>query len=121
MWLLAQGQVALATGLFVAAKVASTALVARIFTLTHPALMRIVWFARIYNCFMPWKHAFFATIRASRPWRYGRMVKIRIRLRMKLAWARWRPAVLALAKRAIAMGRTAMQRLSALYEGGRAG
>ncbi len=90
MWLLANGQVAAATGLFVGAKVASTALVARLFSLTQPSLMRIVWFARAYHWFVPWKDAFFATIRASWVWRYGRMVKTAIRLAAKRAWDRVR-------------------------------
>lgn len=91
MWLLANGHVASATGLFVGAKVASTALIARIFMLTKPALMRISWFARAYNWFMPWKEALFAEIRASWVWRYGRMVKNRIKLEAKQAWARIKP------------------------------
>ncbi len=95
MWLLAQGKVWTATGLFAGAKVASTALVARIFTLTKPALMQLGWFARTYNRFVPWKDALFAQIRASWVWRYGRMVKSRVRLEVKQAWARWRPGIMA--------------------------
>lgn len=95
MWLLAAGQYWAATGLFIGAKIASTALVARIFMLTKPKLMEIAWFARAYTWFMPWKDAFFTMIRASWPWRYGRMVKNAIRLEVKQAWARWRPGVLA--------------------------
>ncbi len=91
MWLLANGHVASATGLFIGAKVASTALIARVFMLTKPALMRISWFARAYNWFMPWKEALFAEIRASWVWRYGRMVKNRIKLEAKQAWARLKP------------------------------
>ena len=94
MWLLAQGKVWTATGLFAGAKVASTALVARIFTLTKPALMQLGWFARAYNWFVPWKDALFATIRNSWVWRYGRMVKTRVRLEAKQAWAKWRPVVM---------------------------
>lgn len=100
MWLLAKGQVATATATFIAAKIASTALVARIFMLTKPALMRITWFARAYDWFMPWKTALFAQIRASWVWRYGRMVKTRIRLEIKQAWVRWKPQVHAMAQRA---------------------
>jgi hypothetical protein len=92
VWLLASGQVAAATGLFIGAKIASTALIARIFMLTKPALMRIDWFARAYNWFVPWKDAFFGTIRASWVWRYGRMIKTRVTLEAKQAWMRWRAA-----------------------------
>lgn len=91
MWLLASGKYWTATALFAGAKVASTALIARIFTLTKPTLMQVGWFARAYNWFVPWKDALFAQIRASWVWRYGRMVKNRVRLEAKQAWSRWRP------------------------------
>jgi hypothetical protein len=117
MWLLAQGQVAAATGIFVSAKIASTALVARIFTLTQPALMRIVWFARAYNWFVPWKDAFFAMIRASWPWRYGRMVKTAVRLRVKQAWTRWQPAVIGFLEPWMVRARNAFDRVKAIFTG----
>lgn len=91
VYLVAQGQVIAAGLLFVGAKIASTALIARIFLLTRPALMQIGWFAAIYNLVMPWKEALFETIRASWAWRYGRMVKNRVRLEVKQAWLRLRP------------------------------
>ncbi len=91
LWLLSQGQVLAAGGLLAAAKVASTALVARIFMLTRPALMQLAWFARLYNRFVPWKEELFARIRASFVWRYGRMLKSRVRQAMRRAWERVRP------------------------------
>lgn len=95
LYLLADGRALAAGAVFLGAKVASTAFIARIFLLTKPALLRIGWFARAYGWFMPWKEAFFAMIRASWPWRYGRMVKNRVRLEAKQAWVRWKPGVLA--------------------------
>ena len=115
MWLLAAGQYWAATGLFIAAKIASTALVARIFTLTKPALMQIGWFARSYNWFVPWKDAFFTAIRSSWPWRYGRMVKTAIRLEFKQAWARWKPGVMAFLAPLKASARAAAARIKALF------
>lgn len=99
MWLLANGQVVAATGLFIGAKIVSTALIARVFTLTQPSLMRIAWFARAYNWFVPWKDALFAVIRQSWIWRYGRMVKTAVRQWLRKAWDRWRPSVTAAAAR----------------------
>ena len=93
IFLLANGQIFLAGALFVFAKIASTALIARIFLLTKPALMRIGWFARAYDWLIPWKDAIFAAIRSSWPWRYGRMLKTKAKLEAKQAWMRWRPAV----------------------------
>jgi hypothetical protein len=95
IYLLAQGHAFSAGALFVAAKVASTALIARIFILTKPALMRIGWFAWAYDWLMPWKEALFAQIRASWAWRYGRMVKTRVRHEAKQAWGRLKPQLVA--------------------------
>src|SRR5262249_32648844 len=96
IWLLANGYFAWAGALFVFAKIASTALIARVFLLTKPALMRITWFAAAYDWLMPWTEALFATIRASWVWRYGRMVKNRIHLETKQAWTRARPSLVEL-------------------------
>ncbi|WP_051111992.1 hypothetical protein [Hyphomicrobium denitrificans] len=93
VWLLANNHFATATLLFLGAKLASTALIARIFILTKPALMRIAWFARAYDWFVPWKDALFAQIRASWVWRYGRMVKTRVKLELTRAWARMKPRI----------------------------
>lgn len=98
MWLLANGKVWTATALFAGAKVASTALIARIFTLTKPQLMQIAWFARAYNWFVPWKDSLFALIRTSWVWRYGRMVKNRLRLELKQIWLRIGPSILAVVR-----------------------
>lgn len=113
MWLLAAGKYWSATALFAGAKVASTALVARIFTLTKPALMQIGWFQRAYTWFVPWKDALFATIRASWVWRYGRMVKTRVKLEAKQAWIRWKPAIAPYLER----GRAFAARLAARARG----
>ena len=92
-WLIAHGQVVLASLLFVGAKVVGTALVARIFQLTQPALMRLAWFAWTYDTVMPWKAALIARVRASWAWRFGRLVKERIKRRARAVWQALRPAV----------------------------
>lgn len=86
LWLLANGQWWMATALFIGAKITSTALIARIFTLTQPALMQLGWFERAYNRFTGWKDAFFAHIRASSVWRYGRLVKARVGAALHKLW-----------------------------------
>lgn len=91
LYLVAQGKVVVAGLLFVGAKIASTALIARIFLLTRPALMRMSWFAALYGIVMPWKDAVFAKIRASWAWRYGRMLKSAVRREARRFWQRWRP------------------------------
>lgn len=105
LWLLAEGRVLSAGALLAGAKVVSTALVARIFTLVKPALMQIGWFARAYHWFVPWKEALFARVRASFAWRYGRIVKTRIKQIARRALDRVRPTLGAIKNRAIAFWR----------------
>jgi hypothetical protein len=93
VFLLATGHIVTATIVIVAAKLASTALIARIFLLTKPALMQIEWFARAYEIFVPWQEALFARIRASWIWRYGRIVKWRVANELRATWQRWRPHI----------------------------
>lgn len=91
LWLLAGGHVLLAGLLFVAAKLAGTAFLARIFMLTQPALMRIGWFARAYGRFMPWKEGAEAWLRTSWAWRYGRIVKGKARKAVRSLFEDLRP------------------------------
>lgn len=123
VFLLATGHLITATMVIIAAKLASTALIARIFLLTKPALMQIGWFARAYDIFVPWQEALFARIRASWVWRYGRIVKWRMgnyvrdawrRLRPQLdaAWRDMRPRIADLGRRLRAGGRDAWMRLT---------
>jgi len=111
LYLLGQGQVFAAGLLFVGAKIVSTAFIARLFLLTRPALMRIGWFAAAYDVVMPWKEALFAEIRASWVWRYGRMMKTRVRLEVKQAWLRLRPRLVAAWAALRARARAAWARL----------
>ena len=100
LYFIAHGQKLAALGLLAVAKLGGTALVARLFILTGPQLMRIGWFARLYNLVMPWKDALFAQIRASWAWRYGRMLKSRVRQVTRRAWTAWRPVLVRLAAQA---------------------
>jgi hypothetical protein len=82
-WLVAQGHSTLGLVVIVAAKLVGTALVARLFQLTQPALMKLPWFARLYGGWSLWKNAWLVRIRASWAWRAGRVMKKRV-------LARWR-------------------------------
>jgi hypothetical protein len=123
--LLATGHIISATIVIIAAKLASTALIARIFLLTKPALMQIPWFARAYEVFVPWQEALFARIRASWVWRYGRIVKWRVanylratwqqlRPRLDAAWQDVRPRIIELRERVRALLRAFGARFAAL-------
>jgi hypothetical protein len=88
LWLIGGGRAGLGLAVILVAKVAGTALVARLFQLTRPALMQLAWFARVYMRWTSWKEALLARVRASWAWRVGRVVKRRVAQRM----ARWRHA-----------------------------
>jgi len=77
LYLIGQGHIALGVALVLLAKLAGTALAARLFQLTQPALMRLKWFARIYTPFKRWKDRMLRQVRASKPWRAGRKLKRR--------------------------------------------
>lgn len=64
-----QGNVATGLGLVLVAKLVGTALAARLFQLTEPALMQIRWFARLYIPWKQWKDRMLAQVRRSAPWR----------------------------------------------------
>jgi hypothetical protein len=94
--LIAKGQLVLAGLLFAGAKVVATALVARLFMLTKPALMQIGWFAWLYDRFIPWKDALEEYVRSSYVWRVGRFWTARLRKLARAQWRLWRPAALRL-------------------------
>ena len=79
VFLIASGREFEATLLFIGAKIIGTAIVARLFQLTEAQLLRIPWFARVYGVFMPWKNALTDWVHDSWPWRYGRVVRERVR------------------------------------------
>lgn len=103
-YLIAQGQTVAAAALFVGAKVAGTAIVARLFIITGPQLMRIGWFRWLYDTVMPWKAALTAWVRTTAFWQTLVRVKAavkhwaifaRLAVRRRLAllvlrWKQWR-------------------------------
>lgn len=91
IYLFASGHPILGVGLIIAAKVAGTGIVARIFMLTHPQLMEIGWFARGYNQFIPWKERMFAQIRASSAWRNGRIARVEVKRTLNRTWIGLKP------------------------------
>ena len=89
LYFLAHGQKLAALGVLAVAKLGGTALVARLFILTRPQLMRIAWFARLHDRLMPWKDVLYAQIRTSWAWRYGRLVKSKVKQLMRRWLGRW--------------------------------
>jgi hypothetical protein len=120
--LIARGQMVLAGLLFLAAKVVATALIARLFILTQPALMQIGWFAWSYDTVMPWKEALTASVRASWAWRMGRVWKERVKHVLGAEARRWRPTIeamkpviVATAERVRALGRRLVLQVKARW------
>jgi len=66
LWLMAHGQGTFGFLVVVLAKVAGTALVARIYTLTEPKLLLIGWFAWSHTRFVAFKTRVYDTIKSSR-------------------------------------------------------
>ncbi len=86
LWLIGQGQLLWGTLVIVAAKLVGTAILARLFTLTRHALLRLAWFAALYARWTRFKEALLAQVRASWPWRAGRVLKRRWQRR----WHGWK-------------------------------
>jgi hypothetical protein len=72
------------------AKVAGTALVARLFTLTRPNLLRISWFAWVYERFIAFKARVYAVIKATRAYQAAHQLHLRVRHVLKEWLARRR-------------------------------
>ena len=89
LWLIGQGKVFSGTLVILSAKVVGTAIVARLFSLTKTSLMQLDWFARLYTRWTAWKEGLLAQVRASWPWRFGRVIKHRIRQRWQRLRAGW--------------------------------
>jgi hypothetical protein len=83
LWLLTRGLVLWSLVLVVLSKIAGTAVLAQLFTLTRPQLMRIGWFARGYARWTAWKDRWLAWVRATAPWQAARRWR-----RLALRW--WR-------------------------------
>jgi hypothetical protein len=86
LFLLGGGHALLGAGVLLVAKVAGTALLARLFELTRPTLLRVPWFAHWYPRWKAWKDGILARVRASRPWALALDLGARARDR----WARRR-------------------------------
>ena len=71
LYLFGQGQTTLGLILLFGAKLGGTAVMARLFQLTQPALMQLRWFAWWYPRWKTWKDAVLTEVRRSSAWRAG--------------------------------------------------
>ena len=86
LYLVSQRHVTTGLMLVIAAKLGGTAITARLFQLTHPALMRMAWFARIYSPWKTWKDRVLAQVRKTALWRAVRYAKRRVVARVRKLW-----------------------------------
>ena len=86
VWLIAHGHGVYGLWVFVVAKIIGTAFLARIFSLTKPALLTIGWFKRAYLFITGWKERVYAYVRALPAYLRLREAARNLKLRMKAAW-----------------------------------
>ena len=86
LWLFANSQKALGMALLLGAKVLGTAILARLFQLTQPTLMKFEFFAKWYPRWKLWKDGLLMRIRQSEPWQWA----VRTKTALKVWWAQAR-------------------------------
>ncbi len=80
--LLLTGHALTGVAVIIAAKLLATALFARIYVLTQPALMRVRWFVAVHRTVLRWRRWVYAQIESHPAWRAVR----RAVLRWRAAW-----------------------------------
>lgn len=86
LWLIAHGQAWLGLLTVIGAKVAGTALVARIYYLTQPKLMSLGWFARLHARFTAFKARIYGAVKSLSIYQKAHQQYLQLR-----QWlARWR-------------------------------
>lgn len=86
VWLMASGRALLGLLLILSVKFGGTALLARLFHLTQPALMALPWFARLYGRWTAWKQGVLDWLHGTLLWRQARAIK----RQLKQVFKRWR-------------------------------
>ncbi len=79
LWLLGKGHLFSGMSVFLSAKVVGTALGARIFALTRPALMQLAWFARLWAGLIRLREYVYARVKAHPAWRQAHRIKTDMR------------------------------------------
>jgi hypothetical protein len=78
VWIITRGHALTGLLVIVVAKLVGTAVLARLFALTRPALMRIAWFARGFARWTAWKTELLTRVRASAVWRAAAAVRLQV-------------------------------------------
>jgi hypothetical protein len=90
LYWLSQGKAALGLGVIIAAKLTGTAILARLFSLTQPTLMRLAWFARLFARWMALKTRVLDHVHRSVAWRQLQALRQLITQAIRSAVQRWR-------------------------------
>jgi hypothetical protein len=106
LWLIGHGQALLGLATVIAAKVVGTAMIARIYSLTEPKLLRIGWFARLHSRYAAFKVRVYSAIKSSKLYRRAHQQYLQWREGVRLwrqnrrsAWRRrWSAAIRLLRK-----------------------
>ena len=90
VWLTANGQALPGTAILIAAKLAGTAILARLFTVCRPSLLTVGWFRRLYEGINRLKARLYSAIKAMPAW--GAMVRWKNAIKARAAkfFHRWR-------------------------------
>ncbi len=83
LWLISHGQQTLGLLTVIGAKLVGTALVARIFSLTKPKLLRINWFAWLHERVVAFKVKVYAFIKATKIYQAVHQRAVRLKARVK--------------------------------------
>ena len=86
LFLFGRGHAVMGLTLLLSAKLLGTAILARLFQLTQPALMKFEWFSHWYPRWKAWKDDLMGQIRKSEPWQWGHRVKASTKAAVKAWW-----------------------------------
>jgi hypothetical protein len=89
LYFIRHGQLVIGMSVLIGAKLLGTALVARLFQLTEPALMQFGWFAKWYPRWKVWKDQLMDSVRASALWQIVKRFKSRTKAAARATWRRF--------------------------------
>jgi len=87
LYLFGLGKTTLGLLLLISAKIGGTAITARLFQLTQPALLQLRWFGWWYPRWKAWKDAVLEEVRRSSLWRSGQALKHSVKLWWRTRWS----------------------------------
>jgi len=90
VWLTANGHALAGTAILIAAKLAGTAILARLFAVCRPSLLTVRWFRRLYEGLVHLKTRLYAAIKSMPAWMAVVRWKNAIKLRVAKFVHRWR-------------------------------